>query len=87
MIRLCDVNYHHRKLILIGIAVLIKMDWVIGGTELHFTSRMAVQLEFTSAELRCRDLYLKLAEAGMSPAESARTVKAEEEGTDKERSS
>lgn len=62
------------------------MGCVIGGTELHFTSGMAVQLEFTSAELRCRDMYLKLAEGGMGAAESASTIKAEEEGTHKERS-
>lgn len=37
---------------------------MIGGAELHFASGMAVHLEFTSAELRCRNLYMELAEEG-----------------------
>lgn len=36
-------------------------------------------LDFTSAELKCRDLYIKLAEEeGVSTAESTNTIKAEE---------
>lgn len=87
MIRLHDRNYPHRKFTLIDIAGVIKKGWVIGGTELQFAGGMAVQLEFTSAELRCRDLYMKLAEeGGVSTAEGANIIKAEEKHRAKERS-
>lgn len=59
-----DRNYPHRKFSLIDTAVVIKKGGVIGGAELHFASGMAVHLEFTSAELRCRDLCVELAEEG-----------------------
>lgn len=62
--RLHDRSYPYRKFSLIDTAVVIKEGGVIGGAELHFASGMAVHLEFTSAELRCRDLCMELAEEG-----------------------
>lgn len=85
MICLHDRNCPRRKFILIDIAVVIKRGWVIGGTELHFADGVAVQLEFTSAELRWRDWYMKSAEEGrVNTAEGANT-KGEEKRTAKER--
>lgn len=59
---------------------------VNGETEWYFASGMALQLEFTSSELRCRDMYMKSAEEGVvSTAGGAKTIKAEEKNTAKER--
>jgi len=75
------------KFSLIDIAVAIKKGWVIGGTELCFAGGVAVQLDLTSAELRCSDLYMNLAEeGGVSTAEGANISKAEEKRTAEERS-
>lgn len=53
MIYLHDRNYPHSKMAWIDAVVVIRKGWIVGEAELHFG--MPVQLEFTSAELRCRD--------------------------------
>lgn len=85
MICLHDRNYPHRKSTLIDTAVAIKKGWVIGGAEPCFAGGTAVQLEFTSAQLRCRDVHMKSAGGGVSTAEGADAIKAEEKCTSKER--